>query len=39
MANCLTYIDKWKDDKGKAIKGAGEIDYVSAWYYKAGEYI
>ena len=30
-----TFLDK----KGKPIKTAGKIDYVSAWYYKAAEYI
>ena len=26
-------------DNGKAYKKAGKIDYVSAWYYKASEYL
>jgi len=30
-----TYLDK----NGKTYKTAGKIDYVSAWYYKASEYI
>ena len=25
------------DDKNKPLKGAGKIDYVSAWYYKAAQ--
>lgn len=31
--------DIFKDDKGKTIKGAKNLDYVSAWYKKAAEYI
>ena len=27
------------DEKGKPYKTAGKIDYVSAWYFKAAEYI
>ena len=27
------------DEKGKTFKTAGKIDYVSAWYYKAADYM
>ncbi|MBQ9067825.1 MAG: class I SAM-dependent DNA methyltransferase [Eggerthellaceae bacterium] len=29
----------WIDCDGKPIKAAGKIDYVSAWYYKASQYM
>lgn len=29
----------WRDGEGESIKQAGKLDYVSAWYYKASEYI
>ncbi|MBO6205091.1 MAG: class I SAM-dependent DNA methyltransferase [Selenomonas sp.] len=27
------------DEKGKVYKGAGKVDYVSCWYFKAAEYL
>lgn len=32
-------ISVFMDNKGKAIKGAGNLDYVAAWYYKAAGYM
>ena len=29
----------WKDENGKVYSRAGKIDYVSAWYFKAAEFI
>ena len=32
-------LSVYVDEKGKPYKTAGKIDYVSAWYFKAAEYI
>ena len=32
-------LNIYVDEKGKPYKTAGKIDYVSAWYFKASEYI
>lgn len=31
--------DIYVDDKGKPYRGAGKIDYVAGWYFKAAEYM
>ncbi|MBE6507350.1 MAG: class I SAM-dependent DNA methyltransferase [Methanocorpusculum parvum] len=32
-------LSTYVDEKGKVCRGAGKIDYVSAWYYKAAKYM
>lgn len=35
----LDMLSIYVDEKGKPYKTAGKIDYVSAWYFKASQYI